>query len=131
MTKRSCTPLTQAARVLDSHPAALRKTINRFGIFERDGRQRVIPNDVLKLFRRTKAVSGYLYPAWVRTHDDLIAAAAQIPASVERLGADPLPPRQCKKPKRHEKREPAANEAVDHKWDCHGNEAPPIWEGAE
>jgi hypothetical protein len=77
--KRNCTPLTQAARFLGSHTAALRKTINRFGIVERDGRQRVIPNDVLALFHRTKAASGYLYPTWVRTHDDLIAAAAAVP----------------------------------------------------
>jgi hypothetical protein len=84
MSKRSCTPLTQAARVLGSHPAALRKTINRFGIIERDGRQRVIPNDILALFRRTRAASGYLYPAWVRTHDDLIAAVAEIPAGIRR-----------------------------------------------
>jgi hypothetical protein len=81
MSKRSCTPLTQAARELGSHPAALRKAINRLGIIERDGRQRVVPDDILALFRRTKAVSGYLYPAWVRTHDDLIAAAAENPAS--------------------------------------------------
>jgi hypothetical protein len=114
MSKRSCTPLTQAALLLDSHPAALRKTVNRFGIVERDGRQRVIPNDVLALFRRTKAVSGYLYPSWVRSHADLIAAAAEIPSSeiesyrrldspvVNRLGADRVPRRQCKRPGRHE-----------------------------
>ena len=107
MNKPSFTPLTQAARVLRSHPAALRKAINRFGIVNRDGRQRVIPNDVLALFRRTKAVSGYLYPAWVRTPDDLIAAAAEIPASeaescarldsVKRLGAEPLARRTMQK----------------------------------
>jgi hypothetical protein len=82
--KRNYTTLTQAARDLDSHPAALRKTINRFGIVERDGGQRVIPNNILTLFHRTKVASGYLYPAWVRTHDDLIAAAAEIPASIKR-----------------------------------------------
>jgi hypothetical protein len=78
--KRNYTTLTQAARDLDSHPAALRKTINRFGIVERDGGQRVIPNNILTLFHRTKVASGYLYPAWVRTHDDLIAAAAAVPS---------------------------------------------------
>jgi hypothetical protein len=113
VSKRSSTPLTQAARVLNSHPAALRKTANRFGIRERDGRQRAIPNDILALFRRTKAVSGYLYPAWVRTHDDLIAAAAEIPASeiesyrrldstiIKGRAADPSPRRQCKRQGRH------------------------------
>jgi hypothetical protein len=64
MNKPSRTPLAQAAIILRSHPAALRKTINRFGIVERDGRQRVIPNDILALFRRTKAASGYLCPTW-------------------------------------------------------------------
>jgi hypothetical protein len=81
MSKRSSTTLTAAARVLDAHPAALRKAINRFQIVERVGRQRVIPNDVLALFRKTKTVCGYLYPHWVRTRDELLAAAAQIPAS--------------------------------------------------
>jgi hypothetical protein len=81
MRKLSSTPLTQAARVLKSHPAALRKTANRFGIVERDGRQRAIPNDILALFRRTKAIAGYLYPHWVRTRDDLLGAAAKIPES--------------------------------------------------
>jgi len=75
-----CTSLTQAARILGSHLAALRKTLNQFGIIEREGRQRVIPNDILALFRRTKLASGYLYPRSVRTHDDLIAAAKEIPA---------------------------------------------------
>ena len=75
MSERNFTPLMQAARFLGSHPAALRKAINRFGIVERDGGQRVIPNDILALFHRTKTASGYLYPAWVRTHDDLITAA--------------------------------------------------------
>lgn len=87
MSEPNYTPLTQAARFLRSHPAALRKTINRFGIVERDGRQRVIPNDILDLFHRTKTASGYLYPVWVRTRDDLIAAAAQkIPASISSKG---------------------------------------------
>jgi hypothetical protein len=81
MRKHASTPLTLSARILGSHPAALRKAINRFGIVERDGRQRVIPNDVLALFRRTKAVAGYLYPAWVRSRDDLLGAAAKIPES--------------------------------------------------
>jgi hypothetical protein len=81
MSKRSSTPLTQAARVLDSHTAELRKTINRFQIFERVGRQRVIPKDVLALFRGTKAISGYLYPAWVHMRADLLAAAAKIARS--------------------------------------------------
>jgi hypothetical protein len=81
MRKHVSTPLTLAARILDSHPAALRKTINRFQIVERDGPQRVIPNDILALFRRTKAIAGYLYPSWVRTRDDLLGAAAKIPES--------------------------------------------------
>ena len=81
MRNHASTPLTVAARVLGSHPAALRKTINQFQIVKRDGRQRVIPNDILALFRRTKAISGYLYPHWIRTRDELLAAAAQIPAS--------------------------------------------------
>jgi hypothetical protein len=76
------TPLTQAARILGSHPAALRKAINQFQIVERDNRRRrLIPNDVLALFRRTKAACGYLYPAWVRTREELLAAAAKIPQS--------------------------------------------------
>jgi hypothetical protein len=91
MNKRNRTTLAQAALILRSHPAALRKAINRFGIVERDGRQRVIPNDILALFRRTKAVSGYLYPAWVRTHDDLIAAAAEVPTSeIQAIGGSIL-----------------------------------------
>jgi hypothetical protein len=95
MIKRICTPLTQAALILGSHPAALRKAINRLGIVERVGRQRVIPNDILALFRRTKTVSGYLYPAWVRTHDDLIAAAAEVPASeIQAIGGSI--PRSCR-----------------------------------
>jgi hypothetical protein len=110
MSERNYTPLTQAARFLRSHPAAVRKTLNRFGIVEHYGGQRVIPNDILALFHRTKAASGYLYPAWVRTPDDLIVAAAEIPASeiesyrrldspvVNRLGADRVPRRQCKRP---------------------------------
>ena len=112
MNKPSFTPLTQAARVLRSHPAALRKAINRFGIVNRDGRQRVIPNDVLALFRRTKAVSGYLYPAWIRTPDDLIAAAAEISASeaescgrldcVKVTAQYPLPRRRCKSSRRED-----------------------------
>jgi hypothetical protein len=104
MSKQNCTTLTQAAPVLRSHPAALRKTINRFGIVECDGGRRVIPNDILALFLRTKAVSD--------THDDLIAAAAETASEIEtrrRLDspivkrlADALPRRQCKRPGRHE-----------------------------
>ena len=75
------TTLSLAAEILDSHPAGLRKTANRFQIVERDGRQRVIPNDVLALFVRTKTASGYLVPYWIRTRSELIAAAAQIPSS--------------------------------------------------
>jgi hypothetical protein len=79
---RNYTTLIQAARILGSHPAALRKAINQFQIVERDNRRRrLIPNDVLALFRRTKAASGYLYPHWIRTRDDLLAAAAKIPQS--------------------------------------------------
>ena len=81
MNKLSSTPLRQAAEILGSHPAALRKTINQFGIVERDGRQRTIPNNILALFRRTKAVSGYLYPHWVRTRADLDRCAAEVPGS--------------------------------------------------
>jgi hypothetical protein len=80
MSKHSYTPLTQAARFLRSHPAHVRKTLNRFGIVERHEGQRTIPNNILDLFQRTKAASGYLYPSWVRTHDDLIAAAAVVPS---------------------------------------------------
>lgn len=112
MSERNFTPLMQAARFLGSHPAALRKAINRFGIVERDGGQRVIPNDILALFHRTKTVSGYLYPTWIRTHHDLITAAAETASEIEtrrRLNspivkrlADALPRRQCKRPGRHE-----------------------------
>jgi hypothetical protein len=80
MSKHSYTPLTQAARSLRSHTAHVRKTLNRFGIVERHEGQRTIPNNILDLFQRTKAASGYLYPSWVRTHDDLIAAAAAVPS---------------------------------------------------
>jgi hypothetical protein len=79
---RENTTLTQAAQILESHPMALRKTFNRFGFVERDNRRRrLIPIDVLALFRRTKAASGYLYPRSIRTRTDLLAAAAEIPQS--------------------------------------------------
>ena len=82
MKKHASTTLTLAAQILGSHPAALRKAMNQFQIVERDSRRRrLIPNNVLALFRRTKTVSGYLYPHWIRTRDELIAAAAQIPPS--------------------------------------------------
>jgi hypothetical protein len=52
---RNHTTLIQAAQILGSHPAALRKAINQFQIVERDNRRRrLIPNDVLALFRRTR-----------------------------------------------------------------------------
>jgi len=75
-------PLVLAARIIPVDPSALRRTLNRFGLndSQEDG-QRIVDLAVVKLFQRTRAASGYLAPYWLRTRDDLLAAAAAIPAS--------------------------------------------------
>ena len=72
-------PLVLAARIIPVDPSALRRTLNRFGLNDpqEDG-QRIV--DLVKLFQRTRAASGYLAPYWIRTRDQLLAAAAEISA---------------------------------------------------
>ena len=61
-------PLVLAARIIPVDPSALRRTLNRFGLNDRqeDG-QRIVDLAVVKLFQRTRAASGYLAPYWLRT----------------------------------------------------------------
>jgi hypothetical protein len=75
-------PLVEAARKVHSDPSVFRRVLNRFGLVDRqqDG-QRVVDPRVVQLMQRTKAASGYLVPVWIRTRDDLLAAAAEIPVS--------------------------------------------------
>jgi hypothetical protein len=75
-------PLVQAALLIPTDPSSLRRVLNRFGLNDRqeDG-QRVVDPLIVRLFQRTKGASGYLAPYWLRTRDDLLAAAAEIPAS--------------------------------------------------
>jgi hypothetical protein len=79
-----CITLTEAARTIPSHPAALRKTLNQFGLTERrsDG-QRIIPADLVWFFKEMKRLSGYMYPFHVRTRDDLLAAMAKSRAAAD------------------------------------------------
>jgi hypothetical protein len=75
-------PLVQAALIIPTDPSTLRRMLNGLGITDRqqDG-QRVVDLPIVRLFQRTKKASGYLCPYWIRTRDDLLAAAAEIPAS--------------------------------------------------
>jgi hypothetical protein len=75
-------PLVQAALIIPTDPSSLRRALNRFGINDRqeDG-QRVVDPVIVRLFQRTKEASGYLVPYRIRSRDQLLAAAAEIPAS--------------------------------------------------
>jgi len=75
-------PLVQAAHTIPADPSALRRMLNRFGLNDRqeDG-QRTVDARIVRLLQKTKQASGYLVPYWIRTRDDLLAAAAEIPAS--------------------------------------------------
>ena len=75
-------PLAAAAREAHSDPSVYRRVLNRFGLTDRqqDG-QRVVDARVAMFMKRTKAASGYLVPYWIKTRDDLMAAAAKIPVA--------------------------------------------------
>ena len=75
-------PLVQAALIIPTDPSSLRRGLNRFGLHDRqeDG-QRIVDPRIVRLLQKTKQASGYLVPHWIRTRDDLLAAAAEIPAS--------------------------------------------------
>ena len=74
--------LVQAALIIPADPSSLRRVLNRFGLNDRqeDG-QRVIDPSIVRLFQRTKEASGYLAPYWIRTREELLAAAAEIPVA--------------------------------------------------
>ena len=75
-------PLVQAALLIPTDPSSLRRVLNRFGLNDRrDDGQRVVDRPIVQLFQQTKEASGYLCPHWIRTRDDLLAAAAENNAS--------------------------------------------------
>jgi len=75
-------PLVQAAPKVPTDTSTFRRTLNRFALNDRqkDG-QRIVDPRIVRLFQKTKRASGYLVPYWIRTRDDLLGAAANIPES--------------------------------------------------
>jgi hypothetical protein len=71
--------LAEAAEVIGTDRQTLRAVCNRLGLRDRqaDG-QRVLPLEIVQLFRRTRQFSGYFHQRSVNTREALLRAANEL-----------------------------------------------------
>jgi hypothetical protein len=71
--------LSQFAKEQGCRANAVRSVLNDFDIRDRaeDG-QRIVPDDIARLFRLSRRLTGHWHPRGARTRGDLEAAAARL-----------------------------------------------------